>query len=66
MAENHKWKIELNKRSFIENEENLQKYETEFVDSVPQNEKKEEFGGAKRKNFNELWRWDTLEDVDFK
>jgi hypothetical protein len=21
--------------------------------------------GFKRKNFNELWRWDTLEDVDF-
>lgn len=23
------------------------------------------FLGFKRKKFNELWRWDTLEDVDF-
>lgn len=23
------------------------------------------FLGFKRKNFNELWKWDTLEDVNF-
>lgn len=36
------------------------------LNSVSLKAQQEYFLGFKRKNFNELWRWDTLEDVKFK
>lgn len=66
MSRKNRWKLKVDKKSFTESEENLPNSEINFVHSVPQNSRTEEFGGAKRKNYNELWRWDTLEDVDFK
>jgi hypothetical protein len=66
MSRRNKWKLKIDKKSFTESEENLLESEMDSVHSVPQNITKEEFGGAKRKNYNELWRWDTLEDVEFK
>lgn len=33
--------------------------------SARKEEKVEYFLGFKRKNFNELWRWDNLESVNF-
>lgn len=66
MSRKNRWKLKIDKKSSTESGENLPESKIDSVHSMSQNTTKEEFGGAKRKNYNELWRWDTLEDVEFK
>lgn len=48
-------------RKSQENEVNLIPFSNE-----KENNSSQDFLGFKLKNINQLWRWDTLEDVNFK
>lgn len=53
-------KTPLKIRKSEENEVNLIPFSTEREENTSQS-----FLGFKLKNVNQLWRWDTLEDVKF-